>query len=420
MLETVYLGLATRPKLTSLTIRFPSTRYPRPTTAIPAFPHLQSLKVTDIDPLCYPDDLSTCLAESRKLKELKLHWSPRMREAHEPSVILTDPFRKAIAAQRPLKLKSISFQNLFAQQTEEFVQAIDVANVENVTLLNCAGEDDDSGGGEALSFFDQSWKPPKDVSKVKSLRHDRINTIAGETLGRMRGLEKLYMVNARPGRQTTNGYAGGPSPISNSSGGPSPIEQQTPSTSNSSSHNPSTQFSGGENTLRDLYLENLMSNHGHSLKHLLLPSRWPLTSERFAHLVRACPNLTQLGMALEFDSLEAVRLLLPFLKKLYAVRAMVPTVRDAKVREKSLAEIVEVDDAIHEEKMGDVLAGEAYSRLRWVGMGWKVWEVGGTYEVERVSEHGERVKGKRRRVRRVGPELCQHIEIWGMDSPDIL
>lgn len=51
MLKTVYDGLALRPTLKSLTLRFPSQRIARPVVRIPSMPNLEYLKVTDIDPL---------------------------------------------------------------------------------------------------------------------------------------------------------------------------------------------------------------------------------------------------------------------------------------------------------------------------------------------------------------------------------
>ena len=139
MLETVYMGLAQLPRLTSLNIRFPSSRHPRPTIVIPPMPHLRRLKVTDIDPLCYPDDISTLLWKSKKLRELNMHWSPRMRNAQEPSVMLHDYFRKCIAAKEPMKVKKIALQNLYALHSEEFNVAFDPRTVEDVTILNNTG-----------------------------------------------------------------------------------------------------------------------------------------------------------------------------------------------------------------------------------------------------------------------------------------
>lgn len=66
-LETVCQGLAQLQNLQSLTLRFPSSRHPRPTTIIPPMPNLRILKVTDIDPLCYPDDISLLLYGSKKV-----------------------------------------------------------------------------------------------------------------------------------------------------------------------------------------------------------------------------------------------------------------------------------------------------------------------------------------------------------------
>ena len=81
-----------RTSLASLTIRCQTRRTPRPTTIISPLPNLKTLVVYDIDPLCYPDDISLLIFGSKKLENLKLHWSPRMRAAGEESVNLMSIF----------------------------------------------------------------------------------------------------------------------------------------------------------------------------------------------------------------------------------------------------------------------------------------------------------------------------------------
>lgn len=157
-------------------------------------PHLRSLKVTDIDPLCYPDDISTLLHKSRKLEELKMHWSPRMREEQEPSVVLHHYFRKCIAAKSPLKIKRLSLQNLYALHTEEFTTAFDQSVIEEITTLISPGIDETTS---LNTFVDNSWPshPPTDKLRIKSLRHDGLSKKHCEFLTTFSGLERLYFVN---------------------------------------------------------------------------------------------------------------------------------------------------------------------------------------------------------------------------------
>src|SRR6266487_536964 len=166
MLETVYVGLSQLPKLTSLAIRFPSSRHPQPTTVIPGMPHLHALKITDIDPLCYPDDISILFLHSKRLRELKMHWSPRIREDREPSVKLHDYFRKCITAKSPLAIKKLSFQNLHALQTDDLEMAMDQSVLEDVTILNSPDPLEEI----STSFIETSWRAPDPhMSKIKSL-----------------------------------------------------------------------------------------------------------------------------------------------------------------------------------------------------------------------------------------------------------
>ena len=116
-LKTVYQGLAARTSLVSLDLRFPSSRAPRPIVILPAIPNLRRLRVTNIDPLCYPDDLSVLILQSKRLQDLRMHWSPRMREEAEPSINLRSYFGKCLEAQYHIPLESLAFQNFYGVNT---------------------------------------------------------------------------------------------------------------------------------------------------------------------------------------------------------------------------------------------------------------------------------------------------------------
>ncbi|BCR89959.1 uncharacterized protein ACHE_51157S [Aspergillus chevalieri] len=396
MLETVYLGLAQLPRLTSLNVRFPSSRHPRPTIVIPPMPHLRRLKLTDIDPLCYPDDISTLLWKCKKLKELNMHWSSRMRNAQEPSVMLHDYFRKCISAREPLAVRKIALQNLYALHSEEFNIAFDPNTVEDVTVLNNTGSD---GPSFMNTFVDRSWptNPPNSRLQIKCMRQDALSKRHAEFLANFTGLERLYFVNSpRDANDVT-------SPRVPSSSSPRPSSDYAYPHSNSptvSSPNPSNL----QLNIRDNYLNAIVTNHASTLRHLLLPSRWPLSASTLARLVHASPNLEQFAFATELSSMETLGLILPFLRKLSALRLLIPTEnitsppngtpgtgtaprttnnanRFASAR--TLQDLVELDDKILVEKMSVPLADKSiFSNLKVLGVGWKAWELREFYIAE--------------------------------------
>lgn len=410
MLETVYLGLAQLPKLTSLTVRFPSSRHPRPTTVIPPMPRLRCLKVTDIDPLCYPDDISTLLHKSRKLRDLKLHWSPRMRNEQEPSVNLTTYFRKCIAAKQPLAVRKISLQNLYALHNDDFSLAFDPRTVEHVTILNNTGAD---GLNFMNTFVDSTWPtnpPGNNPLKIKSMRLDALSKRHCDFLGNFTGLQSLYFVSARGDANdflNSPRYPTGLTPTAPTS----PTTDNNPFLSNGLYTNSPADSPAGDHSLqislRDSYLNNIITNHAPALRHLLLPSRWAIPASLLARLVHTCPNLEQLALATELPSMETLRLLLPCLRKLMAVRLLIPTgsatpsgqtaLRSAKhspnsqagspqcieksvASVRSLADIVDLDDQFLTDRMSDCLADkQIFGHLKIIGMGRKAWELRGFY-----------------------------------------
>ncbi|KAJ6037113.1 hypothetical protein N7540_001392 [Penicillium herquei] len=429
MLDTVYAGLTQLPRLYSLTIRFPSTRHPQPTHVLPPMPHLRSLKITDIDPLCYPDDISTMLWKSKKLRDLRLHWSPRMRLAQEPSVSVHEYFRKCTAANQPLSVKKLAFQNMYAFHSEEFNFAFDPTTVEDVTFLS--GTDTT---GLINTFVENSWPtmPPHKKLKIKSIRMDAISKRNSEFLGNFKGLERLYFVNVTS-EHTDYLNSSRPASMVTSSALTPPVSDYpnvglngTSSNSPGALPSPASQLNlvlGG----RDSYLSNITLNHGVTLRHLLLSSKWPLSTSMIARLVHSCPNLEQLALATEFSSMESLGMLVPFLRKLVALRLLIPAgspppqtgpsrgsqnsqnspadsaenpfrkaqrlhskafstagnslklrpeMEELKNNARSLADIVDIEDEALIDMMSYDLADKnVFGRIKIVGMGWKAFEL---------------------------------------------
>ncbi|KAL4965536.1 uncharacterized protein BDV14DRAFT_56141 [Aspergillus stella-maris] len=404
MLETVYLGLSQLPKLTSLTVRFPSSRHPRPTTVIPAMPHLRYLKITDIDPLCYPDDISTLLWKARKLRELKMHWSPRMRNMQEPSVMLHDYFRKCILMKQPLQVKKLGMANMYARHSEDFVEAFSADTVEEVTMLN----DIRSDSASLNTFVDSTWPvTPQKVMKVKSLRANIYNPRQSDFLGSFTGLEKLYLLSATSVADGLNSprelssCATTLTPPASDSNNCSSRDLITPSSADSPSNTPNFHI-----RIRDTSINNIVINHAATLRHLLLPARWPLSSSMIARIVHASPQLEQLAFAAEFSSMDTMGLLLPFLRNLKALRLLIPigTTTDsnepprpsakvfkeslaAEVGAKSLAEFVDLDDDILIDMLSESLADQQlFQRLKVIGFGRKGFVLGDYYTIPIESQ----------------------------------
>ncbi|KAI9823628.1 MAG: hypothetical protein M1832_002409 [Thelocarpon impressellum] len=388
LLETGYHGLAARNTLQSLTIKFPSSRMPRPSCVIPPIPNLCSLKVTDIDPLCYPDDISQLLLGSKKLKHLKMHWSPRMRDNLEPSVSLHSYFGACMAANYVLPVESIAFQNLYSINPVPFDLLFDGERVRSMTAINSIG------GVTSLetSFADVRWEmtAPRAVPNLRSLRIDKMAKWHAEFLDRTSDFEQLFLIN--PNRPTSPGTSSLLSPQS----GNSPGEAFAPS-------------------LSRLYIDAIVKNHGATLRHLLLSSHWALTQEELARLVRSCPNLEQVGFSLEKSGLDLMHLLLPFLRKIHAIRVLEnPNTTSDLVRS--------VRDALaHPEKLEEMCCDkgdEEYVSLKYIGLADDLaLEVGGLVKHNKKGPDGE--DRFWRPFKQVPVEQVRHLEIWAMDTLEI-
>ncbi|CRG84462.1 hypothetical protein PISL3812_01746 [Talaromyces islandicus] len=417
LLETVYLGLSQLSKLTSLSIRFPTSRHPRPIYEIPAMPHLRSLRVTDIDPLCYPDDISTLLAKSRRLRELALHWSPRMREFQEPSVIVHDYFRQCTAENLPMKLRKVAFYNFYARRTIDMNAAIQEDMIEDMTFINNANPGTEDSP-YYLSFVDRTWLlagHPSSTCSWKSIRHDTLTKEFCEFLASVTSLERLYFVNpARiPAETMQSPRQTGGQLISTSNSTSNPTGQilngaiqssamtsisgiSRGGSAASSPHSPSANPSPILQ-LRDSFFIPIITSNGATLRHLVLPSRWPLSTLLIARLVRVCPNLEQLAMAPEVSAMESFQLLIPFLRKLSAMRILVPPgekpsgIQPLPTRPTngssptpfiSLSELADLDERLHIEKISALLADkDTHGNLKVTSLGHKAYELGEFYQI---------------------------------------
>ena len=400
MLPTVWQGIA-QSTLTQLTIKFPSMRHPQPITIAPPIPNLKSLKVLEIDPLCYADDISLLLSGSKKLEDLKLQWSPRMKEAREPSININSYFGRCLSSNYSIPLKSISIQNLFTPNDETCGSIINNATVREITLINSNTGDGDEA---ANVFIDNRWRiggfPKHDLPELKMLRIDKVSKLQCEFLGSFSGLERLYFIGRH---QHIKNLSNSASPrISNAAPLPN-----SPSSSSTSSPSASETFG-----LKDDYLETIVKNHGSTLRHLLLVPQWRLTADNIALIIRNCPNLEQLGLGVEFIELRNLRLLIPFLPNLRAIR-LLDNPDDRSFGDK----VREHDDGTHEREIGnETLNGERHT-IKYIELAGLVFEVGRVKLQEPVV--GNEKKKFRRDVWKRSSDLVRDIEIWRMDTLEI-
>lgn len=397
MLPTVWQGLAQKQTLTKLTIKFPSNRHPRPVAVAPAIPNLQFLKLIDIDPLCYMDDISVLLADSKKLQDLKLHWNPRIRETREPSVNGYVYFGKV---KSPMRLRSFAVVNLYTNRASvnERQCIFDRNTLEEVTFLNSTSGFGDEGGTE---FMDGGYRKAEgEVSpSIKMMRLDKVSHEQCDFLGRLHGLERLYLIGPHvQARRNIKDPATSNTPLPHS-------PASTTSSPGSSDFNAAC-------ALKDSYLQIITKHHGATLRHLLLLPQWRLTEDDIALIFRQCPNLEQLGIGADFSNFENLRLMVPFLSKLTVLRLLSnpddPTF---------LNQMREMDErGMHEQKIGEETRNTEWSKLRYIELGADdlIFEIGRREEWERGG-----ITGWKRPVRKRGLDVVGDMDIWKMDSLEI-
>ncbi|KAK0310231.1 hypothetical protein LTR82_014913 [Friedmanniomyces endolithicus] len=368
-LKTLYQGLATHLTLTNLTLRFPGSRVPRPSVMIPPMKSLRVFKATDIDPLCYPDDISMLLLGSPMLLDLRLHFSPRMRREAEPTLSLSTYFGRCTKANYSIPCTHFAMQNWFGP-----MDMFSMQTCRSVTFLNNFGGIGSVGNAQNV-YVDDTWKdlPPVASQHVELLRRSDA------------GVTNMYFVGAKTPK-LEGAVFNSTSPITPGDSPPADEEMSR---------------------LGQEYLHVLTRQHGQILRRLLLREEWILTPDEVGDLARYMPNLEQLGLALGAESSAVLRLLAPYWPELIAIRLLHSEVLAEHMRTVS-----------HEERMvalGAILGQAGVEKLQWIGFGDAVYKVGKGYQ--HIVEDG--TWEWRREVTGASKADVQHIEIWGLDNLDI-
>lgn len=308
--KSIYQGLAARPTLTSLTLRFPQVRSPRPIVVIPPMPNLRRLRVSDIDPLCYPDDISGLIFHAKQLEDLRIHWSPRMRQEAEPSISLRMIFGPCLEAKYRLRVKHIGLQNFYGPNTGDLAEIFEPGIVESADFIDVFGG---IYGRPTTIWVDETWRTIPDPEYFQGYKRHRVSEPAMEhakILSQFSGLEELYVVGNRLYDHDTKSNYQSPETAA-----------ATPATS-VTTPTPTTFVEKQASATCKAYLRALTTNHGQTLKKLLLPDQFPLSGSQIGELVSKCPNLEQVGFALDKDGGEVMSLLAPFFHNLRAVRIL--------------------------------------------------------------------------------------------------
>ena len=424
-LKTLYQGLAARDTLAYLTIKFPSSRMPRPSICVPPIPSLKGFAAIDIDPLCYPDDISHLIAHSPNLIDLRLHFAPRIRRMAEPSLNMETFFGQAYKTGKKLKLKHAGGQNWFGRNSLDAPNVVHMAGCESMAFLDFFGG---VQGGEANVYVDETWKnlPPDFKLYYRTMR---FNEFEPQHIGMVKnstGLEKVYIVGDRLGAPSMSSTSNvhppyfradadyitpedSPSSVSVPASTATASTKSTNSAHSTNDSRSSDRSAAAAASLGPLFLEAFSTNHGSTLQHFLLPPCWLLTALDLTNLIRSCPHLTQLGLALADDQFETLRLLLPFLPKLYALRILDPdgTRAMSTMSDSEVAAHIGRDTYIHNA-----------TTMRWIGDLGRVFKIGGDYEA--LCEDGSGRTEMRKRVKCVPKEEVAHVEIWRLDTLDVM
>jgi len=367
---------------------------------------LKKLKITHVDPLCYPDDISLLLLQSRKLEELRIAWSPRMRDEGEPSINIQTIFGRCLRANYRLPVQEVALQNLFAPNNTEFDSLFDAKKLARFSFLNCVSAND-----PVTVFIDDTWRlkanKESPVTNLKMLRIDAVDREMAGHLARHHGLEEFYLVNAKRIRSRSSSAFRSPGGVAGTA---------------TAAHSPATPIT--PMSMQEVaataseFIANITHSHGGTMRKLLLSERWQLNESSAVHLAKSCPKLEQIGLALDDRGFDILRAMVTHAPNLVAIRVLVE-------RESEFWDRVQgMEDEMHVLPLRLELGRPQYRNVRWIGLADRYFEVGGLVENEMEWEgtEWEAVGAKPRYVREVRAvewERIKGVEVWGMDTQEM-
>lgn len=366
----------------------------------------------DIDPLCYPDDISLLLASAKQLEDLKLHWSPRMRESGEESINLASIFARCVAAKVLLPVRRFEVWNLYTRFFGDSRDLIfDPLTVSEATVINSMGSSD-----PMTVFLDDTWRlQHKHVvhPNLKMMRMDTIDKEVVRMLGAFKGLERMYVVSKRT--------RGSPKPDSTVATPDTP-SVATPGMSNGGASAVGTP-SVSEHQCRGVggdFLATVQSHH-RGMRHLLLSDLWQLTDDALYKICQTLPNLEQLGFSCSVPPLESLRQIMSLVPNLWAIRILLRTGTE-------LADKIDSTEDMHAFAIATEFWRPEYKNVRYIGLGERlVYKLGkvtfpqkGSPELSKHQENSMNAKraGPVRHIEKVSRDSVKWIEIWGMDSTE--
>jgi hypothetical protein len=395
--KSIYQGLAARPTLTSLSLRFPQVRSPRPIVVIPPMPNLRRLRVSDIDPLCYPDDVSLLIFHAKQLEDLRIQWSPRMRQEAEPSISLRSIFGKCLEAGYKPKVKHLGLQNFYGPNTGDLKDVFDPAHLESADFLEVFGG---TYNRPTTIWVDETWKNIPDAAYFKNYKTHRVSEPAPEhakILSMFSGLREMYMISNKSSDHDPKWEFN--SPITAANTPATPLSALTP-----------TAFEEKQaSSTCKAYLQALTMNHGQSLTKLLLSDQWPLSGSQIGEIVSKCPNLEQVGFALAKDAGEVMAILSPFFTKLRAVRILPNANSAVLLQEPGVAGLM---DGTRTEPLYWRCLNQ---RVRYCGLGDAIFRIDKAVQLPDEEGNPEWYN----RVTLATLEDVQHLEIWGLDKLEL-
>lgn len=310
----LYVALSRHPGLHTVTLRFPAPpelppgvepqAMRPPLTTLPLFANVRDVRLLGLGAPPWSDDAVAAVVGARSPRSLTCTWRPETVLAQQEFARQT---RARIAAWPPLTLMVLELRlgGLFMTEPAMFDESFDTTRLERLEFHACSVEPD---SWRSLFLRALPAGSQASASSPSTLRASRASSCSGS-------------------------HSGGPTPTATcATDSQAPLRLRHFRTDNTLSHHIAVVEACSmlvnlffvdptPVSSRDLKSRMLkaVARSGRTLRRLRLSSSWLMTKVEASSLIRVCPGLRELGIAMDHSEWEVLHFLVPFLADIRAL-----------------------------------------------------------------------------------------------------
>ncbi|KAI5806987.1 hypothetical protein EDC01DRAFT_608787 [Geopyxis carbonaria] len=352
----LYVALSRHPTLERFEVKYPNPlempdMQRPPATSVPPFRSLKKLRLLGLAGPLYADDIVLMVIASPHFESIRVAWRPESMLSQMQFLELMRKFSQRFGMKQGLKLRDVGLSGAIIDKPDALDTTFVTETITSLTLWDCIIPPEAWRGLFQRPYYLATKKVLSQASTPVSTpgtHHSSTSTSSSRTASARLPLKK-FSTNT-----VTDQYI-------------HIIENATSTIEELYFIDNPDNFLPGSESLKPRALA-AIHQMGPNLRKLRLAHAWVLTREEATRLIRACPNLEELALAMGFYEWELLRFLIPFLPHLRAL-FMLDGGPNAKFAKMLPLPVSSGSFFEQQDEMEACLGELELSHLRWIALG---------------------------------------------------